>query len=144
MLEFLGLLLALVLALAPNAQSPNVAPEDIIARIEEKINHVEAPQDKASEHVGLEITKVLTYNTESEKVVGEVPQVAGDNAPPLVPCTPELCPLPTPTPTPTPTSTPPVIVPIPDPEPIPDPFPGPCPFDTPGNPKPLIFCPLDL
>jgi len=164
MLEFLGLLLALVLALSPNGEA-YVAPEDIIARIEAKIGQVEASQGKALEHAGQGLAalgeseessslsaetpdteKSLTYNSESERQIGEVPQVAVDNAPPLEPCTEELCPSPTPTPINPPSFIGPPV-PLPDPEPIPGPIPpnpDPCLPPVPNHPGVLLpdilFC----
>jgi len=157
MLEFLGLLLALVFALSPSAQAPNVTPEEIIAKIEDNMGYLETSNGKALENVGRGIItdvvseeissegqentnpeKIPTFNTESEKEIGEIPLVAVENAPSLVPV------VPTATPTPTPSPTPPIqIGPLPGPEPIPDPLPGPC-QPLPGNPKLLILCPLDF
>lgn len=100
-------------------------------------------------------TKILTYNTESEHEVGEVPQVAVDNAPPLEPSGPcsELiggCEFPADEPTITPT--PPTVTPTPpvdiDPEPIEwtvPPQPQDDCFEPPADTKPpvhpLVACP---
>ena len=158
MLTFILSILALVLSIGV-VQNPQKSPEDIIGQIEEKISSLPAqitpenlpeitpPESTPSasleqSHGQGNTDKVLTYNSESQRVIGEVPQVAVDHANPLVSCVdyPELCEssisaTPTPTPTPTP-------VPLPDPEPIPDPIhPLPCPV-APGvkPPRSLIGC----
>ena len=158
MLSFILTLLALVLSIGA-VQNPQKSPEEIIAQIQEKItpafgeklpgNLPDAVPPVSTPSASLESSheepntqKVLAYNTEGERVIGEVPQVAVENAKPLVPCEdfPELCAeAPSPTPTPTPTPTPP---PLPEPEPIPDPIhPLPCPV-APGvkPPHSLIGC----
>ena len=153
MLSFILTLLALVLSIGA-VQNPQVSPEEIIAQIEEKITPVFGEQHPGnlpdavppvstpsasleSSHEEPNTQKDLTYNLEAERFIGEVPQVAIENARPLVPCEdfPELCAeAPSPTPTPTPTPTPP---PLPDPEPIPDPInPLPC-LPEPGVRPPL-------
>lgn len=162
MLAYLISLLALALALTSNGQSTSTTSEGIIARFEDKIAGVEAPENQALEHIGQGLTneeladeassqeletpntdKVPAYNTQSEREVGGVPQVAVDNADPLVPCTEELCPSPTPTPADPPSFVPPPVpVPLPDPEPIPDPISPTLPCDNIGGKPPysLIGC----
>jgi len=97
------------------------------------------PQDYKNE-------KVLTYNIKSDKIVGEVPEVAVKNSEALIPCSevPEKCnedsptpsPKQTPTKVPEPTTTPTIILPSPTitPEPTITIYPFPTIYDCPPPP----------
>jgi len=169
MLALLLSIFALVLNFGA-INNPHKTPSDIAAQIQSHlpaaIGHAVAPEsvpDNFPPAVGPNATseessespdtaRIPTYNNESGYTVGEVPQVAVNNAPPLEPCVEETCEAepgkpeitPPPIPTPTPTSTPPVDVP--GPEAIPDPI---TPPSTPCGPvnsgvkpplHPLIAC----
>lgn len=99
MLEFLISLLLLILGLGNN-NHPELNPQTIFERLEEKIDEVAPPQGNPQEdilnnvnpqnsEVGNSLpstSEVKTFNTSSENYVGEIPVVAVENAPPLVEC----------------------------------------------------------